>query len=557
MSDNGIVVPPEWAPGSHNYKLRGVATMGLGIAYTVFALATTVMLLVLSRNKRSGLEKQSIKLLIIQSLGCYFVGVDGLATAALNNWACFCKLWLFNIGFAMSLGAMSARAFHLFVVYRVHDLTSKLAACNPELLQPVDPIMASVHENSRLTVTTLVPRISGLCSVDDTDCASEYQRCKLEQQLHKHYRLMRFTTDRALLLYVGILLLFVATLTAVINATDKQFAIRPLNIYCRLQWGFIPGLAIISVYFFLVFPLILWRLWRYNDAYGIRNDLIICDTVGSVVMILIVVWNTSLLSLRPVWPGFFFIWLYALLIHTSSVFVPLVNAIRHIRRADAGDTAEGPSNGLGLSSRRVDFNLMLNDVAEYKRFRTFAASCFSSQLTSFLEEYQMLKSRMLALLEFQKTRDTKGTSPAKQKAFLLCPPCVLDDSATQTTRLSQIIVNTILSQDMDFTETFERNKTSINVSILDSVIERHPDIDQVSLVFPPQLAHKIKRMYRDFVDPSSLTSVGASMLVVRRVSHSISTNNFHIALLDELKDEVLLMLYCDVYTRYAMKSAGV
>ncbi|KAJ1893675.1 hypothetical protein LPJ81_005329 [Coemansia sp. IMI 209127] len=259
----------------------------------------------------------------------------------------------------------------------------------------------------------------------------------------------------------------------------------------------------------------------------------------------------------PVWPGFFFIWLYALLIHTSSVFVPLVNAIRHIRRAGAGDNAEGPSNGLGLSSRRVDFNLMLNDVAEYKRFRTFAASCFSSQLTSFLEEYQMLKSRMLALLEFQDTRNNKGTSAAKKQTSLLSPPCVLDDSPAQTMRLSRIIVNTILSQDMDFAETFERSKTSINVSILDSVIERYPGIDQVSLAFPPQLAHKIERMYRDFVDPSSLTSVGASMLVVRRISHSINTNNFHIALLDELKDEVLLMLYCDVYTRYSMRSAGV
>ncbi|KAJ1794394.1 hypothetical protein LPJ59_004540, partial [Coemansia sp. RSA 2399] len=105
MFDNGIEVPPEWAPGSHNYKLRGVATMGFGIAYTVFALATTVMLIVFSRNKRSGLGKQSIKLLIIQSLGCYLVALDGLVTTAAYNWACFGKLWLFNIGFIMSLGA--------------------------------------------------------------------------------------------------------------------------------------------------------------------------------------------------------------------------------------------------------------------------------------------------------------------------------------------------------------------------------------------------------------------------------------------------------------------
>ncbi|KAJ1665786.1 hypothetical protein IW140_003302 [Coemansia sp. RSA 1813] len=567
MTNGPADVLPEWAPGSHNYKVRGAVVMGVGIAYTLFALVTTVMLLVVARNKRSGLEKQSVKLLIFQSLGCYLVALDGLVTTAAYNWACFAKLWLFNIGFVMSLAAISARAFHLFVVYRAHDLTSKLASYNAQIHEPSHPMMArsshsdkSTHMDPRL-ISALVPRHSGLRSTD-FDRDDTYQRYKLQQLLRKHRRLLRFATDRTLLIYMALLLLIAVILTLTINVTDSQFAIRPVNIYCQLQWGFIPGLAIIGVYFFLVFPLILWRLWRYNDAYGIRNNLIVCDTIGSIIMILAIVWNTTRLQLiQQKWPGFFFVWLYALLIHISSVFVPLINAIRHMRRTDDADThanghnnLDGPSNGLGLSARRADFNLMLNDVVEYQRFRTFAASCFSSELTSFIEEYQMLKSRVLALLDYQETRTNNGVlvSPINQVSTHHDIQVEKEAVAGQTNRLSRIIVNNILSQGMDFTETFQR--TSISVSILDTVIERYPDIDQVSLMFPPQLSHKITDLYKEFADPASLTSVNASTLVVRRISQSINMNYFHISLLDELKDEVLLMLYCDVYTRYVKKS---
>ncbi|KAJ2527196.1 hypothetical protein EV175_007568, partial [Coemansia sp. RSA 1933] len=155
---------------------------------------------------------------------------------------------------------------------------------------------------------------------------------------------------------------------------------------------------------------------------------------------------------------------------------------------------DGPSNGLGLSTQRADFDRMLDDPDEYTRFRSFAAACLCSELTSFIEEYQILKARVLALLEFDETRSTGGPHQQQSKEKEA-------EASTQATRLSLLIVNAILSQEMDYAQTFARSTTSASTSILDSVVQRYPHIDQVALVFPQQLTPKIAALYRDFADP--------------------------------------------------------
>ncbi|KAJ2865472.1 hypothetical protein GGI22_001499 [Coemansia erecta] len=544
MSDTAETLQ-DWVPGTANYTTRAYVILGVGIGYTLFALVTTAMFIVIARNRRSGLERAGpSKLIVFQALGCYFVGVDGLATAALNNWACFGKLWLFNIGFIMSLGAMSARSFHLFVVYRVHDLTSKLASKTPAAINAPN----SMHSDQTAQVVTHKPS-----RLDRLYRSNPYDRIRLEQQLYKYRRLLRFTTDRALLLYVGILLLFIVVFTVVINATDKQFAIRPVNIVCQFMWGFIPGLAIIVFYFFLVFPLVLWRLWRHNDAYGIRNDLIICDTVGIVVMVVTLVWVLRLHATQQIWPGLSYIWVYALLIHISSVLVPLVHAVSHMRQAtdaaasaphiySAGMLKEPPVYSLGMSSRRADFNKMLDSGSEYKQFRSFAASCFCSELTAFVEEYQILKSLVLALLDSQGFCTGTRTSTGDQAPR---------NGEVVPNRLSQSIMDDIMSHDAQF---FQRS--SATVSILATVRDKYANVNSDSLLFPMRLAPRIRGMYKEFVDPASLTSVNASSLVVRRVAERINSQDFHVSLFDELKDEVLLMLYSDVYTRFIRKMSS-
>ncbi|KAJ2739332.1 hypothetical protein GGI20_006125, partial [Coemansia sp. BCRC 34301] len=447
----------------------------LAALYTVFVVVTLVMFILKARDRRSGLDKRNVKLIVIQAIGCYIVGTDGLITAAANNWSCIAKLWLFNIGFVLSLEALAARAIHLMVVSKVHMLTTQLSAriyhqsTTPLLATSDDGIAKTdsrpsefMHFDGSATsglrsATSATPLVDdeekgaalfGHCGETQSSRSQkrkqqkrQYQqapatnrcrfRCKpesrlqLTQQLKKYKRLLPYVTERMLVLYVGIAVVVAALLTLVINLTDKQFSLKA--IVCVYYWGFIPGNIFVLMHFVLLFPLLLWRVWHAKDAYGIRTDLIICETAGFIAMIITLVWVNALSRLQQKFPGLTFIWIYSLFIHASSVFFPLLRAIQHTKQA-----TENPDMSMGMfathqspaattaatttipssvvmgatSTRRANFNRMMDDPTEYQQFREFAASCFCSELTAFIDEYQALKARTLVLFERQTTRES-------------------------------------------------------------------------------------------------------------------------------------------------------
>ncbi|KAJ2106063.1 hypothetical protein GGF48_006202 [Coemansia sp. RSA 921] len=93
--------------------------------------------------------------------------------------------------------------------------------------------------------------------------------------------------------------------------------------------------------------------------------------------------------------------------------------------------------------------------------------------------------------------------------------------------------------------------TSVTTSILYTLTNNSKPTHTVS--FPSQLFDKLKAVYWDYIDPNSYTSVNASPMVVRRIDEMMNNNDYNVTLFDELKDEVLFMLYSDVYTRYIRK----
>ncbi|KAJ2811719.1 hypothetical protein FBU31_007723, partial [Coemansia sp. 'formosensis'] len=325
MSDEILL---DWEPGSRKYTIRVGIMAGLAAVYTIFVIVTLAMFIIKSRDKRSGLEKRKVMLVAIQALGCYLVGVDGAITGATNNWSCIGKLWLFSMGFTISLMALTARAFHLMVVSKVHIITSQLSArsyhhrvltTDDDGTSGPNEFMVSsfrthdgISELSGLRVATsaspLVDKEKGLfghLDIQSSDSEKQFQpkwqyqrwlsadgksanrcrfkckpepRLKLTQQLKKYKRMLPYVTERMLVFYIVGAVTVAALATLVINLTDKQFSLH--NIICTYQWGFIPGNVFVLMHFAIVYPIFLWRVWSVKDAFGIRNDLLICETVG-------------------------------------------------------------------------------------------------------------------------------------------------------------------------------------------------------------------------------------------------------------------------------------
>ncbi|KAJ2427003.1 hypothetical protein GGF41_001843, partial [Coemansia sp. RSA 2531] len=505
MSDSDEILP-DWAPGSRNYIIRASIMVALAVVYTIFVIVTLAMFIIKARDKRSGLEKRKVVLVAIQAVGCYLVGVDGAITGAANNWSCIGKLWLFNIGFTLSLMALTARAFHLLVVSKVHMITSQLAARSYHRVLadggagPNEFAVSSFRMNdggselsglrAATSASPLVDKEKGLVfSHLETQSAEIQQqqqqkrqyhpwrsadaksgksnrcwfrckpesRLKLTQKLKRYKRMLPYVTERRLVYYIIGEVLGAVVATLVINLTDKQFSLD--NIVCVYQWGFIPGNAFVLIHFAVVYPIVLWRVWSVKDAYGIRNDLVICETVGFVCMVITLVWVNSLSLVQQKFPGLTFIWIYSFFIHVSSVFFPLLRAIQHTK-----ETTERPDMSMGMfvmhqssaaaaattaattnaasqpvvvsatSTRRANFNRMMDDPTEYQQFREFAASCFCSELTAFIDEYQALKARTLVLFERRTTRDSlvvasRHLSPPPTPSTLARNSDAIDDDA--------------------------------------------------------------------------------------------------------------------------------
>ncbi|KAJ2078171.1 hypothetical protein H4R24_004675 [Coemansia sp. RSA 988] len=94
--------------------------------------------------------------------------------------------------------------------------------------------------------------------------------------------------------------------------------------------------------------------------------------------------------------------------------------------------------------------------------------------------------------------------------------------------------------------------TLTGVAIVYTIFPNIDNSDNV-LQFPAELFGKLKSLYWNYVDPGSYTSVNASPQAVRRIANTMSFKSYPITILDELKNEVLFMLYSDVYTRFIQK----
>ncbi|KAJ1931748.1 hypothetical protein EC988_009685, partial [Linderina pennispora] len=234
--------------------------------------------------------------------------------------------------------------------------------------------------------------------------ASKTQQ-EIQAELKKYTRRRHYVTDRRMIIFITIATSVAIAVSAAINAVSKDYTIKPVTIACSMYWELIPVTILIGVYLLIVFPILLWQVWGLKDAYGIRRDLLICDTVGIVCLAVAFIWEFGLHQVSSIWSCLFFVWVAMLLIHISSVVVPLIKAIGHSKRtkhqirnrhstASSSDSDSVHANDRGATKiRRSDFNRVLDDPYEYETFREFAASCFCSELTAFIDEYQSLKTK--------------------------------------------------------------------------------------------------------------------------------------------------------------------
>ncbi|KAJ2724441.1 hypothetical protein GGI07_001953 [Coemansia sp. Benny D115] len=568
-----------WIVGSLPYKLRAGIVLSVYIVYVIYVIVTFTMFIMKARDKHSGLHQRNIKLVTLQVAGCFFMGAVGMISTSIQQWPCFLKLWFVDIGFLVMYSAVAARAFQHIVVTNVHILTNKLASSNNPAFRGTMPqssinyLNPSTRPNRSASQSSIFSNTDFEVS-DGTHIDSEKKAAlglekhirhastrmengpdmKVYKRLQKYTRLQRYATDKALFIFVILHLLLAVILSLIVNILNKQFSLSPMSKTCKMIWGFLPVISVIVLYAVVILPFLFVKCWSLHDAYGIRNDILVSSISGTVCVIMTIIWETVLFHIALRWSGWFFSWLCAAIIQTVSVAMPLWSAIRHSR--DVIDRMHGASS-LGTSmaavisgagghdlGKRSEFNSMLADPYEYRYFCDFAASCFCSEMSAFIDEYQALKSLTVVAL---------GSDDIWREDADQLEPGYMSRMAA-TTIDGDIGYLAMAGRGGHANSKTLRLQTPPTVSILETAKAVYPQYDLNELTpFPVAAMDKLVAIFSVFVNSNSYTAVSLPSAMVLRIREKLGKSQLTLIILDEIKDEVLNMLYFDVFTRYVKR----
>ncbi|KAJ1814687.1 hypothetical protein LPJ75_002661 [Coemansia sp. RSA 2598] len=571
-----------WPAYSTKYKIRVGVVMTIYAIYMIYAFVTFAMFMAKSKDKHSGLAIRNTQTLTLQFFACILLGTAGMISTAFQLWPAFLKLWFANIGFMVIYSSICTRAFQHIVISNLHNLTNKLASSkNMDMYrdQNSQGISSFIRQSSQhnrqrggsqssiTSNTDFGGTDSNLESIEKKKLSAMVQQSglgdeaymgngperKLYKRLQKYAKLQPYVSNRALLFYnLGVLAL--ASITSiVVNIVNPQFSLSPMSMECRMIWGFVPLMVICGSWVFFIMPVICVKCWKLKDAYGIRNDLLISMFMGIFCLILDVVWDNVVFSISKLWSGWFYCWLAAVVIHTVSITIPLIQAIRHTRSVtDRMHSASGFENSMAAAivgaggpdiGKRSDYNAILADPHEYRFFCDFAASCFCSELTAFIDEYQVLKNITVQALGSEGILYQSEESQLDNAYALRMANTGIHDN---------IGYLAMSNKAANYNARSLRLQTPPTVSMLETAKAVYPQYDLSDATpFPAASMDKLIAIFSVFINSNSYTAISLPPGIVLKLREKLAQNNLTITILDEIRDEVLSMLYFDVYTRYA------
>ncbi|KAJ1968392.1 hypothetical protein H4R35_006442 [Dimargaris xerosporica] len=327
----------------------------------------------------------------IAAFACNELALFQLAFQA--TFPCFLLLWVNYIGVTVWIGCLLARAIRLYLLY--HTSLSRMArhkTLRDIYLEPMPytapngPIAAQLppqpSSDVALAVTPASPRSSS--PTVTLEAKAPIQTVPQASQWFLRYQ-HRFT-DKQMLLGVGTLALIMMVIMAVIQGQTPNVTLTPMAVNCTMvTWEYIPLIVLVAVLALLVAPVIVYHIWRIEDAWWLRLDLLVA--IVSVLLFFTMYVVEAMGVWQKQYHGYWapYGWLFAALFlsHCISVAGPLIK----VRKAQVPSTH-------GHLLTRDTFTAVLDTPMLFEMFKLYSASNFCAEMTLFLEEYNNLKRRV-------------------------------------------------------------------------------------------------------------------------------------------------------------------
>ncbi|KAJ2785350.1 hypothetical protein H4R18_000561 [Coemansia javaensis] len=195
-------------------------------------------------------------------------------------------------------------------------------------------------------------------------------------------------TERRLVWYVLGSTLFSAIVCAIIQGLTRDLAIVPMKFAkCAVGvWEYFPLYSLTALYCLVLTPIIVYHIWPIKDAFGIRHDILISNLFTFVCIVMFMVQtNKGFGGSDPFWDSFLWCALLFNMSQFTSVILPL---FRSYRQSDAFTWSE---NSNRTASKEL-FYRVLNHPELFEKLKVYSAANFCTEITLFLEEYQVLKA---------------------------------------------------------------------------------------------------------------------------------------------------------------------
>ncbi|KAJ1812297.1 hypothetical protein LPJ75_003718 [Coemansia sp. RSA 2598] len=535
----------------------------------------------------------SVPLVVTQALAGLCAGVLSLVSTMLHRYPCALKLWAVYVGVLVWLAAVVARASQQCLIHRsskhalksgqslvtIDMLVGNQEAINAEI-DAIEACFAHVGGNmDRPNTSRTLNTWSGFTS--DHGRASMASLPCIRESLHTaawhHSRSARFVSTKSLVWTLALLAVALTLFAAIVNAKSPQFSlpppIRAQHVCYEDGWEMWPAYGLAVFCTAVTFPVLTFCLWPIADPYTTRVDLLICIASAQVAVVLFVIWEAALASVRGYVSELLIVWLNSAVTHAASVCWPLWRSARHQSRLlDAKELHGGFSNTFkGSRLRRSiytslykEFNQMVEDRERWAAFLAFATKFYRSAIPAFLSDFQGLKYRTIEALRQSHCHRRQGPqhrcSLCHQDGRTRAPATetACTDSASGRLLSHLEITRSPLQAVVDAQCIYDNHPLSSVVPVSKGILESAmlllpPNTINERTTFPEDVKSEFSAFACTYFAKRSHMSINIPDDIIKDVQRAIESNSVVLSVLDRAKDEVLFLLCTDVYAGYCKR----
>ncbi|KAJ2808994.1 hypothetical protein H4R20_000462 [Coemansia guatemalensis] len=316
-----------------------------------------------------------------------------------GKFPCFVILWCAYPGVMLWMSCTMARAMRLYILsfrnlqkLKERNRAGQMTAAQ---LYGKGPLQDSASEDGMVTAATAAGPHGNAADLGEDGEGVQNSMKKLSNTCPRVIAMRRWwaaemmqMTERRLVWYVLGATLFSAIICAIIQALTRDLAIVPMMFAkCPVGvWEYFPLYALTAVYCLMLTPVIVYHIWPIKDAFGIRHDILLNNLFTFVCIAMFMVQtNKGFGGNDPFWDSFLWCALLFNMSQFTSVILPL---IRSYSQSDAFTW----SDNSGRSASKELFYRVLNHPELFEKLKVYSAANFCTEITLFLEEYQVLKA---------------------------------------------------------------------------------------------------------------------------------------------------------------------